>query len=109
MVVPPLWSFALGALAAWRIYKLVSVDDILDRPREWMCARISWLEEFLVCPYCAGFWVSAIGSLGYFAVSDVGLSWGSAFGFLVTTFALSGTVVFLEVLLDLVVAVKNED
>ena len=108
MVVPPLWSFVLGALAAWRIYKLVSVDDVLDRPREWFTDRVGWLEEFLACPYCAGFWVSAIGAFGWYAVTDDADRWGSVFGFAVTTFALSAAVVFLEVLLDLVVAVKDE-
>ena len=102
MVVPPAWTFLLGALAAWRIYKLLSVDDILDRPRERLAPEGSRRREFLECPYCAGFWVSAAGSLGWYLIEDM-----DVYGWLVTAFAMSAIVVFLEVLLDLTVAKKD--
>jgi uncharacterized protein DUF1360 len=102
MVVPPTWSFVLGALAAWRIYKLLSVDDILDAPRERLAPEGSKRREFLECPYCAGFWVSALGSLGWYLLEDF-----DVYGWLVTAFAMSAVVVFLEVLLDLTVAKKD--
>ena len=109
MVVPPAWVFLLGALAAWRVWKLLSTDDILDywNLRDRLMPEGSRRREFLDCPYCAGFWVCAFGALGYLAVSDVPLSWGSVFGWAVTAFALSAIVVFLEVLLDLTVAKKD--
>ena len=109
VTVPPAWVFVLGALAAWRVWKLLSTDDILDYwdIRERVAPTGSARREFLSCPYCAGFWVCALGALGYLAVSDAGVSWGSAFGWAVTAFALSAVVVFIEILLDLTVAKKD--
>jgi hypothetical protein len=108
VIVPPLWSFALGALAAWSVWKLLSTDDVLDRPRDWLAERVPRLDHFLACPWCSGFWVCVLGSLGYYVVSDVPLSWGSAFGFAVTVFAMRTLVVLAEVVLDLTVAKKDE-
>ena len=36
MEVPNWYELALLSLAAWRIFHLVSDDDILDRPRRWV-------------------------------------------------------------------------
>jgi hypothetical protein len=56
--VPSVWPFVLVALAAFRTWRVIAEDTILDRPR----ARfVGWLpkgEEFVTCPWCAGFWVS---------------------------------------------------
>jgi hypothetical protein len=108
VVVPPLWSFALGALAAWRIWKLLAHDDVLDYwdARDRAAPPGSQRREFLECPYCAGFWVSAAGTLGYYLVTDVPLRDGW-FGLLVTAFAMSAIVVFIEIVLDLTVAKKD--
>lgn len=73
MQVPDWWSAVLLALAAWRIFQLLSDDDILDRPRRYLL-RLSaeWEKEgdpvpddyrfkwaaFITCPYCAGFWIA---------------------------------------------------
>ena len=103
MVVPPPWLFVLGALAAWRIYKLVSEDTILDRPRNWLTDRSTWAAELLECPYCAGFWVSLLGSLGWYLAEGL-----DVFGWLVTAFAMSAAVVFLEIAVSFVVAYKDE-
>lgn len=64
--VPEPWPFILLALAAFRIWKLLADDEILDTPRDrflrWFGPRDQrpsaaiWL--FLVCPWCLGFWVS---------------------------------------------------
>ena len=51
-------SFVLVALAAFRTWKLLGDDTILDRPRQWVCRRIGKADVFLTCPWCAGFWIS---------------------------------------------------
>lgn len=60
MNIPNWYEAALLALAAWRIFQLVSEDDILDRPRTWVLLKLpgKW-DEFVECPYCAGFWITA--------------------------------------------------
>ena len=60
MNVPNWYEAALLALAAWRIFQLVSEDDILTRPRVWALKRLKGkMDEFIECPYCAGLWVTA--------------------------------------------------
>lgn len=53
------WPFVLLALAAYRVWKLIGDDEILARPRDAAVRRLGdkW-ELFLVCPWCAGFWVT---------------------------------------------------
>lgn len=71
MTIPDWWAFTLLALAAYRVFRLLSQDDILDRPRSWVLGYRGWKEgqplpgtyrdkaaEFLTCPSCCGFWVS---------------------------------------------------
>lgn len=65
-MVPEPWEYALLVLAAFRVWKLIADDRILDRPREWALehldtkrGRTKW-EDFITCPWCAGFWISAI-------------------------------------------------
>lgn len=70
--VPSWWELLLLALAAWRTFRLLAEDDILDTPRRKLL-RLGkdWqpgskppddyrfqLSEFITCPYCAGFWVA---------------------------------------------------
>jgi hypothetical protein len=73
--VPYWWEALLLTLAAWRLFHLLAFDDILDRPRRYV-TRLSpgWKREgdatgeqyretlamFITCPYCAGFWISAV-------------------------------------------------
>lgn len=73
MTFPTLYESVLLALAAWRIFHLLSFDDILDRPRRYV-TRLSrsWKREgdstggryrerlagFITCPYCLGLHVS---------------------------------------------------
>jgi hypothetical protein len=75
MNVPSWWSFILLGAAAWRTFQLLAHDAILDRPRR-KILRLGrdWEKEgdpvpsnyraewgiFLTCPYCAGFWLSAL-------------------------------------------------
>lgn len=59
MSVPEPWEAALLALAAWRTFQLIALDEILETPRDWLLQRLSekW-ELFIACPYCAGFWIA---------------------------------------------------
>ena len=110
MTVPPGWVFLLGALAAWRIWKLLSTDDVLDygNLRDRAAPEGSERRKFLDCPYCAGFWICLLGTLGYYLVTDMPLRDGTVYGFLVTVFAMSAVVVFIEIVLDFTVAEKDQ-
>lgn len=70
--VPAPWEFFLLAAAAYRLWRLIAEDDILDGPRCWLLRlprdwgdgdaippeyRDKWA-TFLTCPWCMGFWVS---------------------------------------------------
>lgn len=54
MLTPGWYALLLLSLAAFRSWRLIAVDTILDKPR----ARLPqpW-QEFLECPWCTGFWV----------------------------------------------------
>ncbi len=67
MNVPGFLEVALLALASWRTYRLLSDDTILDRPRNWATRRIAkrrstaaaiCFNEFILCPFCLGFWTA---------------------------------------------------
>lgn len=103
MTVPTWWVFVLGSLAAWRLYKLASVDDVLAPLRNRLAPEDSKRREFLECSYCSGWWISTLGTASYYLVTG----W-STYGFLLVSFSMSAAVIFLEVLLDLTVAVKDE-
>lgn len=75
---PQIWTyigtlFVLG-IVAFRIYRLIAKDTILDTPRSWL-VRLpkDWeegkpiprgyrakLAEFLTCPWCMGFWICGL-------------------------------------------------
>lgn len=58
-MIPSVWEFALLALAAFRVWKLVGDDAVLDRPREYVLGRLSdtW-DYFITCPWCCGAWIT---------------------------------------------------
>jgi hypothetical protein len=71
MNVPDWWTLVLLGLAAYRIFRLIGVDTVLDVPRAWLVGLAGWQEgrptpagyrqglaEFLVCPWCLGFWTA---------------------------------------------------
>lgn len=59
MRVPDWYGLVLLGLAAFRTWKLIGDDTILDRPRAWAVKRGGeYLETMLECPWCAGFWIS---------------------------------------------------
>lgn len=88
-VVPTWWEFAILALAAFRAWKLIGDDEILERPRKWLCDRMpsEKLELFLVCPWCAGFWLTL-------AVWALWLVWPEWTLFVATPAALNGAWAF---------------
>jgi len=71
--VPSAWEFVLGALAVYRVWRLLAEDEILEVPRRKLLRYVGWKEgdplpdgyrvkwrDFLVCPWCAGFWLSVL-------------------------------------------------
>jgi Protein of unknown function (DUF1360) len=86
MVTADWYALILLALAAFRVWRLLAVDMVLDGPRERLPKSWAW---FVDCPWCLGFWVSLGWWAGYqlwphaalvvavpFAVSTlVGLLW----------------------------------
>ena len=61
MSVPNWYEAILLALAAWRIFQLISEDEILNKPRRYVTERLPGkLEDFITCHYCAGFWITVV-------------------------------------------------
>ena len=71
MSIPNWWEFLLLSLAAYRTWRLLAEDTVLDTPRAWAVGLSDWTEgqrtpssyraglaEFLTCPACFGFWIS---------------------------------------------------
>lgn len=72
-MTPTPWEFALLSLAAFRIWKLLKDDAILDGPRNAVLDRLSnrsaeRLVYFLSCPWCLGAWISLALYTGWVAV-----------------------------------------
>lgn len=79
MIAEP-WEFALLALAAFRVWKLVADDVIFDPLRDRILdlfesnpKRASSLAGFLVCGWCLGFWVAVAWWLAWLALPTVTL------------------------------------
>lgn len=88
MNTPPVYHFLLLGLAAWSVFQLLAHDDILDRPRRWVL-RLGrdWQEDgdpvpdnyrdkwatFLVCPFCAGFWIWVAWLVAYWIAPGAAL------------------------------------
>ena len=102
----PWWWFAILSLSAYRVFRLLAEDTILDRPRRWLLRLGDWEEDsgedppenyrfewgiFLTCPYCAGFWISGVALALYSLI----IEWHGVFAFLATWFAISAVVAFL--------------
>lgn len=104
--VPDWYSFLLLSVAAFRMYRLIAADTILDGPRKKLLKLTGWkpgddapkgyrekLGLFITCPWCLGWWV--------------GLAWWGAWqvwhaGTIVATvpFAMNAIVALVEKNLD---------
>ena len=80
-VFPDWWAALILALAAFRVYRLIAEDDILDRPRDHLMdklaeERLEKLDKLITCPWCLGFWLSVIAWLAWLATPSwtVGLA-----------------------------------
>ncbi len=59
MTVPNWWEAFLLFAAAYRVWRLLAVDTILDPIRDRLFPNhLSYWSVFLSCPWCAGFWVT---------------------------------------------------
>ena len=65
--VPNWYALVLLALAAYRIWRLLAHDTILDPLRHLLVRAESKQEEFLQCPFCLGFWVALAWWLAWVA------------------------------------------
>lgn len=61
MTLPDWYGLVLLGLAAFRTWKLIGEDTILDWPRNWLVKRLGTkFSELIECPWCAGFWISLL-------------------------------------------------
>ena len=67
--MPSPYEAVLLALAAWRVWHLIALDDITDRPRRYITDGRDKLLDFIECPFCMGFWISLAWATA-FAVDD---------------------------------------
>lgn len=98
--MPTWWPFALLAAAGFRTWKLAADDVLLNRPRAWLLGLGEWqsgpappgyrqrLADFVTCPWCLGFWLTAGWWAGW-------LLWPDGALVVAVPFALSTAVGFL--------------
>lgn len=72
MKVPDIYQLLLLIAAAYRVWRLLAEDDILDRPRRAILRLGEWRQEgdkipdncrlvwskFVGCPWCFGAWIA---------------------------------------------------
>jgi hypothetical protein len=96
-MIPSVWAFVLIALATFRVWKIIGDDAVLDRPRDWVVVRLEerakWLDYFITCPWCAGFWL-------VLAWWGAWLAWPHGAVVVAVPFALSAVVGYLGVGID---------
>lgn len=114
-VIPPIYQFLLLAFAAYRLWRLLAEDDILERPRRFI-VRLprNWadgdalprsyrneLALFITCPWCAGAWVTLLAYIGWMlTLGDTPNSTSSVAVALGVWFALSAAVGIIRSQLD---------
>jgi len=75
------FSFALAVLASARLTRLATKDSITEPLRVRIVAKANkeWVETLFSCPWCIGFWISAI---------VIGITWYYHPGWLMCTEAI---------------------
>lgn len=64
---------ALVALCSYRLWRLLAVDDLTERVRSRLAARVA---HVLACPWCAGWWSTvAVGAAAHLAGLTDGTPW----------------------------------
>lgn len=114
-MIPEPFEFLLLALIAYRTWRLLAEDDILERPRHWLVRLPRGWEEgdplpqayrqklalFINCPWCAGAWVSGAVYIAYLATLG---SWPDTLGEIAVGlgvwFAISASVGLIRSALD---------
>jgi len=105
--VPNWYGLLLLGLGAFRVYRLISSDTILDHARAWILRLpVDWQEgdkippgfraklaEFLTCPWCLGFWISLVWWAAW-------LQWPTETVYVSVPLAISTLVVAAATLLD---------
>jgi hypothetical protein len=70
-------SIPFLALAVYRLWRLVAVDQITEPIRDlfiWNDTQPwKWITDLIGCPWCLGFWFSGVAAVAY--VGALGLSW----------------------------------
>ncbi len=100
-MIPTWYPLTLLGLAAFRTWKLIGDDTILDRPRNWSMLGAfklggpklkDYWETLIECPWCAGFWVSLLWWGAWYLwphgtlIATVPLAISAVVGFLGTIF-----------------------
>lgn len=88
--IPNWWQTLLLLSAAYRVWRLLAYDTILETPRTWVLDRIDPTRNekwslFLLCPWCAGFWITGVA----LALYCIWYGWIGVLNFLVVWFAMS--------------------
>ena len=57
----------LIAFASYRVWALIALDEITRKARVWLFHEVraevkiyKWLKLWLMCPWCAGTWITAV-------------------------------------------------
>ncbi len=97
-MIPGPWTFALLALAAYRVWRLLAEDSITDKIR-WRIYKATgsreWFIEFVSCPWCLGAWVAVAWWGAWWA-------WPHTVTIAAVPFALSAAVGSAAMLLNLI-------
>lgn len=67
------------ALAVYRVWRIVAVDQITEPIRARIIFRDhpawDWFVDLVTCPWCLGWWLSGVASLVYVAALDLSAWW----------------------------------
>jgi hypothetical protein len=58
--LPASMWWAVCALAAYRLTRLVTTDEVLHRFRQWVARRSTTAGYWVTCPWCLGFWMCVL-------------------------------------------------